>query len=292
MTTSVDPSWSTRRTVIRSLLQQFPHWFPFISHERTACVCDSFVRMHVGHGYNKPDLLFPLSLSLSLFHRISFPLILSTYMHTSITTYLYLFVSFLTFLANISRFSLSFVFSLFGIINIIIKCRYLYNTVESISGFSEENRMDANTHGARTTTEDTARVVSIFYHLGVCKRVVRADFIGAAAPHVCRFIASWPIRDNCCWLELDACVSRVQCKVVFFSSNIPCVPCCTTIRICDRLSGVVVLLRAKFFPNLFHARVRTQHTCTRICQYILYIYICTYHHQRSSTRVPLNELVL
>lgn len=229
--------------------------------------------MHVGHGYNKPDLLFPLSLSLSLFHRISFPLILSTYMHTSITTYLYLFASFLTFLANISRFSLSFVFSLFRIINIIIKCRYLYNTVESISGFSEENRMDANTHGVRTTTEDTARVVSIFYHLGVCKRVVRADFIGAAAPHVCRFIASWPIRDNCCWLELDACVSSAMqsrfflfqytvCTVLYHDSNMRPPIRCSCFITCE------------IFPQSFPREgAHAAYMYTHMPIYIVYIYM-------------------
>jgi len=80
-----------------------------------------------------------------------------------------------------------------SLMNIAVRCRYLHNPVDSISGLSraERNRTELSTHGARTTTEDIARVVSIFCHPGVrasaSANVRAADFIGAAC-HCCVYV--------------------------------------------------------------------------------------------------------
>lgn len=159
--------------MIRSLLQQFPRWFPFISRAvfRTtaACICDSYAfarpnapaacRVRAGQA----DLLFPFSLS----PRLSLSRVRHTADHLSS---LFVFPSVCvsnhpstcsppSFLLSqptslaLPPLSLSFLFFCLSlrltlplprIINIAVRCRYLHNPVDSISGGLSRARAEGN----------------------------------------------------------------------------------------------------------------------------------------------------
>lgn len=160
----------------RSLLQQFPHWFPFISHERTACIRDSFVRPNtsdkyqfVERGYTRSLFFFPFSFSFPphLFCSRSFYARPYVYNHLCLSPLSYFHI-----------FSLSFILSLSlpGIVNIAVRCRYLYNSVNSISAdcrCTEENR-SKHAWCSDNDGEYLQKEWFLFSAISIFRRVVRA----------------------------------------------------------------------------------------------------------------------
>lgn len=127
------------------------------------------------------DLLFPLS----YFVEWSLPFVslcTSNYLSTSSPL---LFLS-LHPISPYFSLSIPITLSLRGIINIAVRCRYLHNPVDSISGFSctERNRTEPNR--ARMVLRQRRRIQQEWFLfsailVSVSASVRAADFIGAAA---------------------------------------------------------------------------------------------------------------
>lgn len=154
-------------TVIRSLLQQFPCWYPFIP-----CFTrmDLFTRPNSRLSITDMTDRFPsspLRLSRRMISPVCFLYASRTSNHLSTCSPPSFLLSF-SIQSILVSLSLPITLSLHGIINISVRCCYLHNPVDSIFGFSctEGNRTEpSRTEHAWCSDNDGGYGRSGFYFL-------------------------------------------------------------------------------------------------------------------------------